>query len=396
MSSNGDYPAANPMDHKFSNDLKLDGDIRSHPRLVWLTNFPMRYRWSTWSWLSEILSLTVVCMNPLDGHDGDPQIGQAEFILASSRPKKMSAAALHRPSIRLLRILRTVRPDWVHIDGWESPAYWQTILWAKTQGVPISLGYRSTVTSRRYHSGPAATLRRVILSAADVLVTGGPASTSNVRDLLGERPVVIEALNNVDVDQIAEDVNNIRTSLGGEKQTFLYVGQLIERKNVAALLDAFEVVVKQTGPARLSIVGTGPLNADLKDRAARLHPDADVRFRDHLNGADLWREYAFSQTLVLPSMQEVWGLVVNEALAAGLHAVVSSQAGSAEYVRDMPGVYVSEPDSASLAKAMVKSVKEFDGWIADPPIRRLKPGLGLEKLVAEIIESAARSNATER
>jgi glycosyltransferase involved in cell wall biosynthesis len=76
---------------------------------------------------------------------------------------------------------------------------------------------------------------------------------------------------------------------------------------------------------------------------------------------------------VLPSRREVYGLVVNEALASGLHVVVSTQAGVHLDVADMEGVYPTDPEPRALAHAMRKSATNWRGPIAQPAILARTP-----------------------
>ena len=126
---------------------------------------------------------------------------------------------------------------------------------------------------------------------------------------------------------------------------------------------------------------------------------ARVSFVGALSGDRLLAEYTRAQTLVLPSTREVWGMVINEALAAGLHVVVSRAAGVSESVRVFRGVYVCAPDAPELAVAMARSRGDFDGHILDPeilsrtPIRSAMDALGACKLAGEY--RATRRGASE-
>jgi glycosyltransferase involved in cell wall biosynthesis len=57
--------------------------------------------------------------------------------------------------------------------------------------------------------------------------------------------------------------------------------------------------------------------------------DINVRFEGHVSRDELYRYYSNADILVLPSKEEVWGLVVNEALACGTPAIVSTECGCA-------------------------------------------------------------------
>ena len=165
---------------------------------------------------------------------------------------------------------------------------------------------------------------------------------------------------------------------------FLYVGQLIARKNVGALIQAF-ALIKQ-GDDRLLIAGDGSLLDELKATAASLGVGDVVDFLGHKNQEELATIYASSNTFILPSTSEVWGLVVNEALASGLHAVVSDKCGVAAFVTNMPGCYIHSTDPRSLADAMAKSRQNWNGYINSPQILEYTP----QKFADEIVKVVER------
>jgi glycosyltransferase involved in cell wall biosynthesis len=138
----------------------------------------------------------------------------------------------------------------------------------------------------------------------------------------------------VDVEAIATFADDFgqdrrdewRSSLGlpRDATVFLFVGRLEAHKGISNLLDQFGHVAKEFPSARLLLVGDGSMRSDVKNIA-----DACTWLRapGRLKGNDLLSAYCSSDVLVLPSAFEPWGLVVNEAMAAGLPAVVSDRVG---------------------------------------------------------------------
>jgi glycosyltransferase involved in cell wall biosynthesis len=131
---------------------------------------------------------------------------------------------------------------------------------------------------------------------------------------------------------------------------FLYSGKLIEKKHPCELIRAF-LAARLPETARLVVVGDGPLRSECESLAAGSNR---IRFAGFLNQSEITAAYAAADVLVLPSdAGETWGLVVNEAMACGLPAVVSSLVGCAEDLVT-PGVTgevfpFGEWDSLSLA-----------------------------------------------
>jgi glycosyltransferase involved in cell wall biosynthesis len=135
----------------------------------------------------------------------------------------------------------------------------------------------------------------------------------------------------------------------------LFVGQFKAYKGIAELLAAWSAL--RDPAARLRIVGNGPLEPEIRAAAAR---DPRIQLVGHVPQDDLPRELAAARCLVLPSVttsidREPWGLVVNEAMHAGLPAVASDAVGAAAggLVRDgHNGLVVPEKDPDALSAAL--------------------------------------------
>ncbi len=114
------------------------------------------------------------------------------------------------------------------------------------------------------------------------------------------------------------------------EQYFLYVGRLAEEKNMRGLLAAYLEYRRGGGDWALVLVGDGPERLALEQMAALSAYGQDVYFAGLRSTAELPQYYAFAGCFVLPSIREPWGLVANEAMAAGLPLIVSRRCGCAE------------------------------------------------------------------
>ena len=133
----------------------------------------------------------------------------------------------------------------------------------------------------------------------------------------------------------------------------LYVSKFERRKRPGDLLTAYARLRAEGIAAQLVLVGSGPLEGDLKRRVIDANIP-DVIFPGFLNQAELPAVYAASDLFVLPSVNEPWGLVVNEAMCAGLPIVLSEEIGcAADLVQDgVNGATFRAGDVTGLAEAM--------------------------------------------
>jgi glycosyltransferase involved in cell wall biosynthesis len=124
----------------------------------------------------------------------------------------------------------------------------------------------------------------------------------------------------------------------------LFVGQLRPYKGLRELICAVAGV-----PAlQLSIIGAGPMLAELQGLASQLNA-TNVQFRGRVTDNELWRAYSGHEVIVLPSIStaEAFGLVLIEGMAAGCVPVASDLAGVRE-VAGPTGLLVRPGDARDL------------------------------------------------
>lgn len=126
----------------------------------------------------------------------------------------------------------------------------------------------------------------------------------------------------------------------GAKKVLLFVGRLIDVKNVRNTIKAF---VRANIPgAVFVIVGDGVEMPSLKEEAKN---NSSIIFTGMLEGEDLFAWYNIADVHVLASYQEAFGAVTNEALIAGCYSVVSKKAGSQCLVKNGVNGFIVNPES---------------------------------------------------
>lgn len=200
----------------------------------------------------------------------------------------------------------------------------------------------------------------VALGRARLVITNSAATRRVVVERLGVRPeaavVVYYGIDPTQFEVRAEDrVGEARRELGwADRPTWAFVGALgDERKGFDTLFDAWrELCRKPSWDANLVAVGGG---AEVELWRARAK-DAGLEERVRLLGfrTDVHRILAACDGLVAPTRYEAFGLGVAEAIAVGLPAIVSAEAGVAElYPSELQSLLLGDPESASeLARAL--------------------------------------------
>ena len=130
--------------------------------------------------------------------------------------------------------------------------------------------------------------------------------------------------------------------------TFLFVGRLVSYKNVEHLIKQFNVNFSEKD-AVLKIIGDGEQGKYLMDK----YTSEKVIFLGKKFNQELIVEYFSASCFVCPSLFEPWGLVVNEAMSAGLPVIASKEVGACfDLIKDKETGFISE-DMLDLGQMML-------------------------------------------
>jgi glycosyltransferase involved in cell wall biosynthesis len=135
----------------------------------------------------------------------------------------------------------------------------------------------------------------------------------------------------------------------GQKDSITYIGSLVRQKGVDILIEAFREVKKAFPAVKLRIVGNGVERKRLERQAESIEDIYFLGSRD-----DLSEVLEKSLLLVLPSREEGFGLVLLEAMAAGIPIVATNVGGIPEIVEDqVSGILVEKENPKELASGIL-------------------------------------------
>jgi glycogen(starch) synthase len=132
----------------------------------------------------------------------------------------------------------------------------------------------------------------------------------------------------------------------------VFLGNLVEVKNLARLIEAFAALHGDGRAGGLALVGDGPLRATLGDHARALGVSGAVHFAGEVARDEAPRWLRAADVVCLPSLREGLGLAALEGLASGRAVVVSRTAGAAAAVTEAVGALCDPRDVGSIAEAI--------------------------------------------
>ncbi len=153
-----------------------------------------------------------------------------------------------------------------------------------------------------------------------------------------------------------------RRSLGLPEDAFviMYAGRIAIEKNLALLLRAFKIVQRRHPNTHLVIAGSGPYLDGCREHAETLGISQSTTFVGMLSREQLDTAYRVADLFAFPSMTETQGLVVCEAITAGLPCVAVRAGANPEVLEDGVDSILTENSVRAFAKAICSTIGDTD------------------------------------
>jgi glycosyltransferase involved in cell wall biosynthesis len=343
------------------------------PMSVWLlTNSPSPYQLDIFKELTQLVDLRVNFMRR-DFRGSTPDIDPSikhRILSAIGLPGRRDEFRLHFGAIR--ECINHPHDAYVLSGLYTSPTFLlcALVLWIRRAEFILWLE-RPSPARRRDHGWfktairlPAMAIRRCLLSCLFRACSGIVCMGELARQQYVSMGVPANKLRSVpyccDVSRFQEHTESYDGSLRDEHNledriVFLFSGQLSHRKGVDTLIQAFKRV---TEPAALVLLGDGPLRMSLEAMSAEL--ENPVVFAGHRSQEELPDFFATADVFVLPSRNDGWAVVINEACAAGLPVLTSKQTGAASDLveQDRNGFVFDCEDVEGFSTAMSTLVND--------------------------------------
>ncbi|MEH2247838.1 glycosyltransferase [Nostoc sp.] len=147
------------------------------------------------------------------------------------------------------------------------------------------------------------------------------------------------------------------------RPTILFVGRITPEKNVTQLIDAFPIIAAKIPDVHLIIVGSGPLDEEIRRRTQKFESGITVWGESH--GTELLGLYARADVFVNPSVTENFCTTNMEALASGTPVVAANAGGNPEQVFHAINGFLAEPNNPTDLAHKVIAILENSSFKAD-------------------------------
>ena len=236
--------------------------------------------------------------------------------------------------------LDQMKPDLLAIPGWGFPVSRAALSWCKRNRIPAILMSESKWDDDKRFWWKEQLKSWLYVRKYDAAIVGGKLHRDYLVQLGFPPEKIFFGYDVVDNDYFTQGADAARQNPIATRQRqpkipakpyFLSVTRLIKRKNVLMLVEAFSVYrqqVEENEAWDLVICGSGEEEEAIRSLILARGIEDSVHLPGFVSYQEVVDWYGLAGAFIHPALQEQWGLVVNEACAAGLPVLVSTRCGS--------------------------------------------------------------------
>lgn len=362
-------------------------------RVLFLTNYPSPYRVRFFDELGKLVELTVLFADRIE----DKKHRNASWYVPSQgsfTAVQLKKSCTVKSNSLCLEVTKWLKQDFDHVVvcGYSNPTAIFAMAWMRLHGKPFWMevdgGLIRQDKSWKYR------IKRFLVTLPTHWLSSG-AHTTRFLTHYGAKPENVReypftSLEEGDVPASVptrEEKTALRRELGiREERAFLAIGQFIHRKGFDVLLKA---AAKLPGSAGIYLVGGEPTEEYIRLKE-ELGLD-NVHFLGFQSKETLVKYYRAADAFVLPTREDIWGLVVGEAMAYGLSVITTDRcvAGLELVEEGVNGHIVPVGDADALAEAMNRILTEDLQAMGEAALEKIRPYTieNMAKVHADIFEN---------
>ncbi|WP_288147059.1 glycosyltransferase family 4 protein [Thomasclavelia cocleata] len=325
-------------------------------RVLFLTNIPSPYRVDFFNELGKYCELTVL----YERQKADDRL----WIVNNKKNYKsifLKGKSIGNDTALSFEVLKYLNEkyDRIIVGGYSTPTGMLSILYLSLRHIPFYLncdgGYIKEDSKINY------LIKKFFIRKANYWLSTGKETTEYLIHYgakkeyiyvypftsLYKKDILDKPLDKIEKELLKKELNVI------DDKIVIFVGQMIYRKGIDVLLEAINYISKDV---KFYIVGGKPKKEYINYISE--HQLTNVFFFDFMNKELLFKYYQISDLFVLPTREDIWGLVINEAMANGLPIITTDKCVAGKELINDNGYIISVNNSSEVAQRINELIND--------------------------------------
>lgn len=298
-------------------------------KVLFLTNTPAPYRVEFFNQLSDSCDLTVAFETKYATDRDKNWHAEEDFRFSAVFITGFRVGVAERVSLDYIKLIRSQQFDIIVVGYYSSPAALAAILYMKIHKIPFIISTDGGVA--KAESRFVSTYKTFLIGSAQAWLSPSKASDQYLVNYGAALSQIfrypftsIGASELYDNPASENEKIKLRDDLGiPETKVVISVGRFIPRKGFDLLLESVKDIDPSVG---IYIIG-GSVTDEYRNIISGSSVE-NVHFLPFMNSSELFKYYRAADLFVMPTRRDVWGLVINEALVAGLPIITTDQCGA--------------------------------------------------------------------
>ena len=329
-------------------------------RILYLTNIPSPYRVEFFNELTKYMDVTVAFeLRNAKNRDEAWQSGENyKFKAVFMKPLITRTESAYCPEV--FKLLKEFKNDVIVVGGYATPTGMAVILYLKAKKIPFYLNCDGGFASK--DSLFKKKVKTFFIGSATYYLSTGVGADKYLMHYGAKKERIYHySFSSLREEDIEEEVKkrdekvSLRNKLGiTEKNMIVFVGSFIRRKGIDILLKA----CKDMEDTAVVLVGGSDTSGYKEIISEKLKTHVyPVGFK---NKEEIKKYYQAADLMVLPTREDIWGLVINEAMAQGLPVVTTNRClAGLTLVKNGENGYTVPVEGVEVLKQAIEKV--FDG-----------------------------------
>jgi glycosyltransferase involved in cell wall biosynthesis len=356
-------------------------------KILLITNIPNAYRIPLFNELNQKLKVKGAQLTVVFGSRGFSRIKSVvniadcafDYKILPSRNFHLgNSEKIFTTYQNLYKTIKQIKPDVIITIGYSiaTTKLWLRSFFKKT----VYIIWSGSIIKKDRNNSILRKMQRILLAkrATGFIAYGTKAKETFIEMGIRSEKISI-AINTVDTSFFVNETEKMRTSTAPDKKLkhITSVGYLTKRKNVQKVLEVIKELSKKRNDFILDIIGEGKERKNLHDYVMQNGIEKYVRFHGFKQKQELPGYFAISDCFLFQTGFDIWGLVLNEAMAAGIPCLASVNAGA---TYDL----VKEGETGFVADFCdIKNTCEKINWLLDNPEKAIAMGQNAKKYICD-------------